>query len=464
MRGSKALRVACITAAVLLLPIHPARACSCAPGDPRDSFARADGAFIGTFLEKHLAEPPDPNGGFSSGDDTIYSFRLDEEYKGELGEPGDIVEVHSAFSGASCGLETQEGRQYGLFLQRRDDGAWSSSLCSQTSPEEMREAASPLPAPTGEGPLRMLVGGSFGDAQVIGLDSRGRTLAYGYGGTDVYRMDVCPGGRRALEIGQTYPEPPHVFVRDLSTFEVVREVELPYGRRQRYPRQDPTAFDCRDRLGRRVVIFSTDYREPEAKSLLLKIAGRTGTILHTGTGRSATFVGRYVYLQEGRWGRDLVRVSLRGGAERPVIKLPARFSSVLVASPDGEKLAGIASPAWDRMETDATDFYIVDVSARRATLRTRSLGSGEIYGYPGWMNARRPVAFMSSERGRVFDLRLRTVSRFGRWNAYQPTIIGRAAFGTGYDAELLKVRLPDGEVRKVRDLPSPVAYSVVKVP
>ncbi|MDP9067016.1 MAG: hypothetical protein M3N53_01540 [Actinomycetota bacterium] len=465
MRLGRTIRVACIAGVLLLLPVQAAKACSCAFGDPRDAFAEADAAFVGTFLEKHLAEPPDPSGISSSGADTIYSFRLDEEYKGELGEPGDIVEVHSAFSGASCGLETREGEQYGLFLEQRKDGAWSSSLCRQTTPEEMREAASPLPAPTGEPPVRMLVGGSFGEAQVMGLDRRGRTVAYGYGGTDVYRMDVCPGGQRSLEIGQRYPDPPQLFVRDLATFEVVRQVSLPYGRRQKYPRHDPTALDCRNRLGRRVVIFSTAYGEPEAKSLVLEIEGRTGTVIHSGTARSATFVGPHLYLQEGRWGRDLVRLSLRTRAERSVIKLPPRFSSALVPSPDGDKLAGIASPPWDRMESEPTVFYTVDVSRRRATLRTRSLGTGEFYGYPGWMGPRRPAAFISSPtRSYVFDLRLRTVSRFGRWEAREPTVIGRTALGTNYGGALLKVRLPDGQIRKVRNLPSPVAYSIVEVP
>ncbi len=465
MRTSRFIRIACLVLALVLLPVQSASACSCALGDPRDSFARADGAFVGTFLESHLAEPPDPDGGFSSADDTIYSFRLDEEYKGELGEPGDVVEVHSAFSGASCGLEVEQGERYGLFLEVREkDGAWRSSLCSQVSPKEMREAASPLPAPYGEGPLALLVGGSFGDAQVMGLDERGRTLGYGFGGSEVTRLDVCPGRERALEIGQTYPEPPHLFVRDLSTYRIVRELRLPYGRGQAYPRQDPAGLECRDRLGRRLVIFSTNYREPESKSLVLKIRGNVGTRLHEGTARAATFVSNRVYLQEGRWGRDLVRLSLRTGAVRPVVKLPGKYSGALSASPDGDRLAGIAYPDYGNVDSKPTRFYTVDVSGGPAVVRIRALVTGDTFAFAAWMTRSRPVVFMSYPGpSRVFDLRLKVVSRFGRWPARAPAMIGRKAYGTGYDGGLYRVRLPYGEVRKVRNLPSPVTYSVVSV-
>src|SRR5688572_15221877 len=116
MTKTRVFRVACFVGALMLFPLQSAQACSCVLGDPRDAFAQADAAFVGTFVEKHLAEPPDPSGEFTSADDTIYTFVLETEYKGELGDPGDTVEVHSAFSGASCGLEVHEGESYGFFL------------------------------------------------------------------------------------------------------------------------------------------------------------------------------------------------------------------------------------------------------------------------------------------------------------------------------------------------------------
>lgn len=465
MRANRAVRVACLVGALLLFPLQSAKACSCALGDPRDAFAGADGAFVGTFLESHLAEPADPEGGFSSSADTIYSFRLDEEYKGELGDPGDVVEVHAPYSGASCGIEAEPGRDYGLFLQvRKRDGVWTSNLCSQVTPQTMREAASPLPAPNGEGPLKMIVGGSFGEAQVMGLDGQGRTLAYGFGGTDVFQVDVCPGGERALEIGRNYPERPHLFVRDLTTFETVRELRMPFGRGSDHPRQDPSALDCRSKDGRRAVVFATNYAEPQARSLVLKIRGRTAGVLYEGSGRSATFASRHLYMQEGAYGRELVRLSLRSGRTKSIATLPRRYSGALALSPDEKRLAGIAYPHYEDIETKPTLFYTVDVSGGRSTVRSRTLVEGEAYGYAAWMNSRRPVAFMQYPGpSRVFNLRLRVIGRFERWAANEPVVVGRTAYGTGWDGTLLKVRLPHGDVRKVRQLPSPVAWALEAV-
>ena len=464
MRANRVIRVACLVGALLLIPVESARACSCIQGDPRDQFAASEAAFVGTFVESRPAEPPDPGGGFSSMDDTIYSFRLDEEYKGELGEPGDIVEVHAAADGASCGLEAQTGQDYGLFLEVREgDGVWTSSLCSQVSPQTMREAASPLPAPTGEGPLKMIVGGSFGDAQVMGLDARGRTLGYGFGGSDVVQVDVCPGGETALEIAQDYPERPHLFVRDLSTFRTVRELAMPYGRGSDNPRQDPSALDCRSSGGRRAIVFSTSYNEPEARSLVLDIEGRDADVLYEGTGRSATFSSRHLYMQEGTFGRDLVKLSLRTGRAEKIASLPRKYSGTLALSPDEKRLAGIAYPDYEDIETKPTLFYTVDVSGGRSTVRTRELFTGESYGFAGWMSSRRPVVFMRYPGpSSVFNLRLRTVARFPRWPANEPAILGRKAFGAA-DGFLYKVRLPAGEVRRVRRLPSPVTYTMEAV-
>ena len=462
MRANRVLRVACLVAALLLIPIESARACSCALGDPRDAFARSEGAFVGTFIESRPAEAPDPDGGWST-DESIYSFRLDEEYKGELGEPGDIVEVRSASSGASCGLEVQPGRAYGLFLEARN-GEWSSSLCSQVSPRTMREAASPLPAPTSDGPVRMIVGGSFGEAQTMALDARGRTVGYGFGGTDVSLVDVCPGGDRALEIGEAYPERPHLFVRDLNTFETLRELAMPYGRGTDNPRQDPSALDCRSRNGRRAVVFSTNYNEPEARSLVLDIEGTSADVLHRGTGRSATFSSRHLYMQEGSFGRDLVRLSLRTGRARQVTRLPGKYSSTLALSPDQSRLAGIAFPDYDEIESAPTRFYTIDISGGRTTVRTRELSKGESYAFPAWASSRRPAVFMQYPgASKVFNLRLGVVGRFGRWPAGDPVIIGRKAFGTGWTGALYKVRLPDGDVTRVRRLPSPVTYALEAV-
>lgn len=315
----------------------------------------------------------------------------------------------------------------------------------------------------------MLVGGSFGDTQLMALDGRGRTLAYGSGDREVYHADVCPGSKRSVEIAQTYPDPPVLMVRELPSLDVVKRIELPYGRGQTFPRQSAAGVSCRTTFARRAVIFSTNYNEPRALGMLLSVRGQEATVLYEGSGRAAVFGDRAAYLSAGDWGRQLVKVSLRTGRDRHVATLPGRYQLSLSLSPDGQRIAGIGMPSWEEMDSEPTLFYTVKVGDRPARVRTRSLGTGEMYGHAAWMTGRRPVAFMEGPGpSRVFDLRLRPVSRFGQWPARPPVVVGRVAFAPGYggyeSAALYKVRLPRGEVRIRRTLPSPLAYTIVEVP
>lgn len=453
---SRALRVLSIVCVLVVLPVQPAKACSCMYGDPRDMFAGADGAFVGTFVESH---PVDPNP-TSSGADTVYTFLLDEEHKGELGDPGDPVEVHAPLSGASCGLETRPGEQYGIFLYvRKSDGAWASSLCSQVSPKTMREGASPLPAPTSDGPVAMIAGGSFGDTQTMMLDLRGETVGYGSGDLDVTHVTSCRGAARILEVGRVYPKPPVLFVRDASSLRVVRTIDLPIGRGRRYRGMSVAGLHCASENGRRAVVFATSYGEPRAKGVLLRVEGGKVGVLHEGTGRSATFAGRHAYLQQGKWGRSLTRVSLRKGTEEFVLRLPSRFSGQLAPSPDGTKLAGIATPSWERMEDEPSRVYVVELGKGR--VRTRSLGAREREAEVQWLSDSRVAMFVAyPDASRVYDLRLRVRERFGRWRPNQTAIVGGVAFGVDHDGRLWEVDLPKGAPAVSRRLPSPVVYDL----
>ena len=70
--------------------------------------------------------------------------------------------------------------------------AWTSGLCSQIDPDVLLQAAQPLPAPDGVGPVRFVVGGNLGENRLMALDRKGRTLAYGTGDGDARDVDVCP--------------------------------------------------------------------------------------------------------------------------------------------------------------------------------------------------------------------------------------------------------------------------------
>ena len=443
---SRWLRVLSVACVLVVVPVQPAKACSCAIGDPRDMFADADGAFVGTFVESHPVEDPS-----SSAADTVYTFLLDEEHKGELGEPGDTVEVHAPLSGASCGIEATPGEQYGLFLHVRDDGAWASSLCRQVSPETMREAASPLPAPTSDGPVRFVAGGSFGDTQTMFLDAQGETVAYGAGDRDVTHVAVCKSSARILEVGTEHSAAPMLFVRDVSSREVVSSVRLPMDRGWL------GGVHCRSADGARSVVFASDYAWPRAESVLFAVDGDDVDVLHRGSAQGAAFSGRFAYLREGEKGRRVTRVALDDGAERFVARLPGRVVSELAPSPDGGDLAFVTIERTG--DGRAAKIGIVELPG--GEVRTRAVKGGVGGAQVLWSSSERIALFSSSRAGgRVFDPDLRTRARFGRWSARATVVVGTTAYGVDYEGRLFELKLPRGSSRLSRRLPSPIVYDL----
>jgi len=101
-----------------------ASACSCLPVDLARDLPRADGAFVGTVLERTDREAT-----------STLLFRVEQVYKGEI---ENRVEVETARGGAACGLEVPVGERIGLLLER-DGGVWRSSLCSQVEPAAFLE-------------------------------------------------------------------------------------------------------------------------------------------------------------------------------------------------------------------------------------------------------------------------------------------------------------------------------------
>jgi len=94
-------------------------ACSCLPVDLIRDLPRADGAFVGTVLERKVEHQK-----------AVYLFRVEQVYKGDI---ENRIEVVSAANGAACGLELEVDQRIGLLLTRAG-GEWRSSLCSQVDP------------------------------------------------------------------------------------------------------------------------------------------------------------------------------------------------------------------------------------------------------------------------------------------------------------------------------------------
>ena len=109
--------VACATAATVL-------ACTCAVQSEKQAFASADVVLVGVIVGRH-----DPTFGapvISTGDAIVYTVWVEDVLKGEA---EDRVEVSSARTSASCGLEMSEGQRWRLYAHR--DGGLHVGACSR---------------------------------------------------------------------------------------------------------------------------------------------------------------------------------------------------------------------------------------------------------------------------------------------------------------------------------------------
>jgi hypothetical protein len=120
--------------AVFVVGASPASACSCATRDLGARLPDADGAFVGTYLDR-------------SGigvQRVAFTFEVERVVKGDFG-PTAIVRTDAL--GASCGLESFDDRRTGLLLRLADDGVWESDLCSMVEPSALLALGGEEPDP-----------------------------------------------------------------------------------------------------------------------------------------------------------------------------------------------------------------------------------------------------------------------------------------------------------------------------
>lgn len=219
--------LALVSCLVVVGPAGEALSCSCAIPDPSETLARADGAFVGTLLER----PTEPMGDDFGG---VWVFEVEEWVKGDLGAQ---VGVHSALDGAACGFELAEGDQAGVFIYN-DNGRPVGGLCDTTTPEALLAANQPVVF-DGEGPPVFLVAGSAGRTRLATLDSAGRLLHAVGDGRSGWSVSICPGDERFAEVSDGT-----VFVRSMDDLSVIREVS----------QEQVEEVWCLDETGERLVV------------------------------------------------------------------------------------------------------------------------------------------------------------------------------------------------------------------
>lgn len=444
MQAKRLLLLAGLALVGVLATALPASACSCMYADPRDQFNDADAAIVGEFVGRR---PTDDE--FRA----IYTFRVEDEWKARF---GDTLDVFSADNGAACGLEAQVGQSVGLFLTM-DGSEWSSSLCSQTSPEVMREAASPLPAPDGSGPARLMVGGSFGEARVMTLDANGNTLAYGYGGDhDTVNLDGCPGGSHVVEVYEKKDDQGAerwFAVRRLSDMGIVREVPLDIEQFEYV-----TSLDCRDADATKTFMFVTPtYGRPDG-TILAETSDGIERRFEGLVARQAEFGRKHVYLSGAR-GR-VTAMRLDGESSRVLYSVKGtRPFSRAVLSEDGRHLALVAFATYEPQR----DAKLVLIDVRDGSVRQRK-GAGDL-GYDGvlaWVGSRRLV-FVAGQGSPVYNLHLKKVGGLGPAFATDVAVSGDELWGVSF-GELMRAGLPNDRIAHDRYLPSPVTHTLISLP
>ena len=448
MRLPAALVVAGVVA---VLGAAPCAACSCAPRDPREMLTSADAAFVGVLVKKEIKNPPLR----SSAEPAIYTFRVEEEVKGRL---GDTIDVESAVHGASCGLEVEVGQRTGVIVARRR-GVWTSNMCSQLSPAELRAAARPLPRPNGRGAAAVVVAGGFGEARVVSLDVRGRTLGYGRGHGETAQLAGCPGGRRVVElvVGEIWSSSGRanvrLAVRKLPKLELVRELRLPQ-RLLNLQKQEVRALSCRDERGEDVLVFARRVVEgvPNA-STAFRVRGRSIRVVYKGFATQATFGRGHAYLADGPRAAHLLALNLATHARRRAGTLPPDVGP-LSLSHDGRRVAGYAPRTG----------LLAVVRLRDGRVRRTSLPHRETGGAVTWTR-NGSLLFLPSPigDGHVFDASLRRIARLRGWSGSYAAARGGRVFGVSFNGAVAGGSLPRGPVRFLRHLPGRAVYAVTAV-
>ena len=392
-------------------------------------------------------ETPAPPPGVQPLYDEVFSFRVDHAVKGRLGR---AIEVWSPST--SCGLEIGVGERIGLFLSREGD-RWSSLLCWQVSPANLREAERQLPRPDGKGPVRFLVAGAFGSARLLALDARGRTLGYGRGTGRAKLLTVCPRGRRALEVVDGVPE--RVAVRDVRTLSVIRETPLPDG-------NFAAEIYCRDPAAQSVYVFVK--RQPGdplgGPSAILQLGGGGIQERYVGSADSVFFRGNVVHLNDGLGGRDVVRMDLGSGERRVLVTAPFRMTQLAV-SPRGTIVAGIHAEPRERAR-----LVLVKLDGS-PQVRSKPLGLSSRVEL-AWLDDTRLAMFVGALTGSVLDSRLRVLGTLKRWWALSVVVSSGTAYGvvqpitSAGQGWLQTARLPNETGRRVRGFPGrPIAIAAV---
>lgn len=417
----------------------------------------AVGAATGVASPCYCGEPQ-PRELLERGEPAVVGTVTAVERQGPRGDPDALVEheliVHHSYnrrfprrlrvsSSRGCGVNLPRGRPVGLVVGRVS-GRWFTNTCWSFGARALDAAAKPYPRAAGHGELRLLLGGRYGRASLVGLDPRGRPVAYGTGGGDIRALDVCPGGRRSAEVVWSAGRGLSVGVRKLRSFRLVRR-DVRLG-----PDADVVGLACLDQLATRLAVFTASGGSPNTsgfrwRSQLRLVSRRAVATIHRGRAERADFGPRQAFLIENE---RLVAVDMTSGRSSIVARLPGQ-NFELAASPQERFVAA----AYDDARNEP-HVALVDCVSGRVKHRSRPLGKYPPW-TPFWLDRRRLVFNAHVGELVITDLGLRTLRRPAGWSGDVTTtaLAGRNVYGYDLSDQLIAAYLPHGRIRRLARFP-----------
>jgi hypothetical protein len=467
-RHTRVSVLAAVLAVPVLLVTDAGVSASCALPDPPAQLAEADAAFVGRYLGRGREIRPSSEAGPGLGE---VFFEVVEWIKGDLGGPRLTV---ASTVNTSIDMTIPEGTVVGVLIHV-DGGLPTTNGCLLLDPAILRSVAAPASTPDGSGPPALLVGGDFATSRIIALDTRGAVVGYGAGEGQARDLDICPGGRRFIELFHSFADgESRVVTRDIATLEVVRMIDP-----RRLPGYDGGLDDieCVNDAGDAVgFVFGLGIATfDDAPRLLWKGSARTVLIS----------ADRAIVVPEGD-PLELHLVNLANGRDVVIHRLPDGrdrggdwYGDVheMSLSPDGDRMALTDSVSGGGVDGQTLRvFRLADGAPLLAVALPRHDGSNAV----AWVDESTllTVALGGSEQagvqvaGTVRLLATSDGSEVARWTGWDSSplavtpdlIVGMQSGTVVGSGRLIAVPLRGGTPGLVRQLDAPWVNVVVPLP
>ncbi len=424
--------------------------------DPATGLAEYPAAFVGTLVSRS----GQIGVVFSSDADTVYRFEVEEWVKGDL---GDIVDVHSAADGSSCGIEVGIGNRAGVFLSV-ENGQLHSSLCSTIDADVLLAGAEPLVVGA-PGPGLLLVAGNFGGYTYVVLNRSGGIVAglpnpIKELSEQPWQFAICPGGKTLVEQWSRW-----LIVRDLSDLTVTRLIDV-------YDFSDTivlTAVRCTSEDGSSILLAGEEWTGNSALNRLMSVSDyEFEPALDLPPGQ--VFLGeKFAVVSDFELGRVNVvdyksgEINALQSIERPTSDDAHVYISTLAISPDSSVIA-VSEVRYDGSRS--TSMLVLHTSDG---LNSASVDlEGEVYGLQ-WLDGNRLFVSQSTDDGSENSSTVYAVPTFevetelDGWQGYNQIFSAEVVFAID-GGSIVSGDLETGDVQQITTLPTQVVGPIAVLP